>query len=81
MPIYPYRCDSCQAEREVIAPVDSLPPFCCKQPMTRLITMPAIIKVPFRADRWVDKLDDFQKRQVDKGEKATVPPMEVLSKL
>lgn len=48
MPIYPFRCPTCGADRDEFKPVadrDANPPECCGAPMARQLTAP-MVSVP-----------------------------------
>jgi len=67
MPISDYRCEVCKKVKEVLTPQSEA--RCCGQPMTRLYTGHAVIKMGY--PMWLDRLEDKHKAQNDKGKRRT----------
>jgi putative FmdB family regulatory protein len=79
MPLYEFECENGHRFEGVYL-ITSKPPPCpkCGKPTKRLISLPAYFKIT-GYPKWVDRIDDHQKRQAEKGEKPTLPqPKEVL---
>lgn len=77
MPIYDYLCEDCGVKQEVLVlsrNAEIKCKYCDSASMKRLYTVSNIIW-SFKYPGWVNKMDDFQKRQVDRGEQPTVPSM------
>ena len=78
MPIYDVRCKTCGAVEERYSPDRGQILRCgsCSGETERLFTGTFRVKIGYPA--WVDRIDDYQKRQVDRGEMPTLPhPAEV----
>ena len=77
MPLYDYVCPQCGNTKEVKALMSDNPPECCGGVMNRQYTGSVIIK--WKHPLWVDRIDDKQKVQADRGERLKfVHPREVL---
>ncbi len=85
MPLYEYECSRCGNRSEIIAEIGGSPPECCGTAMTRTFSGSVAIRdsrslTGKRQELWINRLDDFHKRQADRGERLTLPhPREVLT--
>lgn len=78
-PLFDYKCKKCGEveERYVSSPDKVINCNKCGGEVDKLFTGSYRIKVKYPL--WVDRFDDSQKRQVERGEKPTVPhPKEIL---
>ena len=78
MPIYEYVCDDCCMVFEVMRKSSNSEPcpYCTSHNTRRKFStfMFKFVGYP----KWVDKMDDFQKRQEGRGEEPTVPSLKEL---
>jgi len=45
MPIYLFSCGECNKRLELVLPMDAEAPVCCGEPMGKLPTFPAMVKI------------------------------------
>jgi len=71
MPLYEYRCGCGHAFESFGNPREAPCPECGST--AQRTWTPARVKVKDGYPKWVDRLDDFQKKQVDEGQEPTLP--------
>jgi len=78
MPLYDYECLKCSKLIEILLPMNSEPPKCCGEPMTRHYTI-GTLRIKVKYPLWVDRMDDIHKAQEQRGERLRfVHPSEIL---
>ena len=79
MPLYEFDCEDCGVRFEVLIR-NNKPPICPECHSTRVQRRLSAFSFKFAGyPQFVDRIDDLQKRQVDRGEKPTLPhPRQVL---
>ena len=82
MPIYDYSCGDCGQEFEVITLRPGVDAVTCRDCHSKNVKKEqSIFGFKFKEGypNWVNKMDDYQKRQKDKGVAPTLPqPSEVM---
>ncbi len=79
MAIYEYECECGNAFELLAYDLRDKPCPECGTIAKRIMSLPAYFKIIWGYPSFVDKIDDHQKRQADKGEKPTLPsPSKVL---
>jgi putative FmdB family regulatory protein len=77
MPLYDYRCQHCGKTREIWGQMDHATPVCCDEGMERVYQM-RVLKIKSGYPLWIDRMEDIQKAQNDRGERRRLPhPKEV----
>lgn len=75
MPVYDFKCKDCGEVQEILVRSHTAEPKCLRcgsANMERLFTI-RNYTWKWKYPMWVDRMDDHQKRQVDRGEQPTVP--------
>ena len=73
MPIFDFRCQECGSVQERYVHTPGTPVNCaCGGRTTKLLS--GSFSVREKYPLWVDRIDEHQKRQVDRGEQPTTPP-------
>jgi hypothetical protein len=57
---------------EIFRPIDHEKPLCCGEVMTRLYTIDTL-KIKMKYPLWVDRIDDINKAQEQRGERLRLP--------
>ena len=77
MPIYEFVCDRCNSKFEEIILGAEHPQPCpaCRGGTRKVMSLPRSARFAGWYPRWVDKLEDHQKRQKSEGKEVTMPPI------
>ena len=84
MPIYEFRCETCEERREVLAQMGDAAPNCCGVAMSLVFGSYGIRDsrsiTGTRNELFIDRIDEIHKRQADRGERLRfVHPSEVMT--
>ncbi len=79
MPLYDFSCPKCGQKQELFVRSYKIDRATCKCGGIMFRLPPRIGRIKMGYPIFVDRIDDIQKRQEDRGEKVTLPhPKEVL---
>ncbi len=71
MPLYDFECQDCGSTKEYLVLAGKKPRCECGSTKLKKLYSPFSIRMGY--PKWVDRMDDHQKRQEDRGVEPTVP--------